>query len=179
MKRSDYLRVFVKSNRKEIRFFLFFILLFITAQILYNFVYPLTVPYLVHSLNAETASTLINTITPDEKSFVEDRTIRSGDFRVRIGWGCEGAEGMLILVAAIWAFQMSVGKKIWGSLIGLFILYISNLFRIVVLYYLLKYKPDVFDVAHIYIGQILLILIAFIFFIFWTSKFGGPHGKDL
>jgi len=179
MERTPYLKLFVKSNRKEIRFFFLFILFFITVQIFYNFVYPLTAPYLVHKLNAEASSMLINLITPDEKSFVEDRTVRSGDFRILIGWGCEGAEGMLILVAAIWAFQMSVRKKIWGSLIGLFILYVFNLIRIVVLYYLLKYKPDVFDMTHVYIGQILLILIAFIFFILWTSKFGGPHGKDI
>lgn len=179
MKRSEYLKIFVKSNRKEIRFFLLFILLFITGQALYNFVYPLTAPYLVHKLNAETSSMLINMITPDEKSFVEDRTIRSGNFRVRVAWGCEGTEGMLLLVAAIWAFKMSIRKKMLGSLIGVFILYVSNLIRIVVLYYLLKYRPDVFDVTHVYIGQILLILIAFMFFILWTSKFGGPHGKNI
>lgn len=86
---------------------------------------------------------------------------------------------MLLLVAAIWAFQMSIRKKILGSLIGVFILYVFNLIRIVALYYLLKYRPDVFDVTHVYIGQILLILIAFMFFILWTSKFGGPHGKNI
>ena len=179
MERSDYLKIFVKSNRREIRFFLLFILFFITAQVLYNFVYPLTAPYLVHKLNAEAGSMLINTITPGEKSYVEDRMIRSGNHRVLIGWGCEGTEGMLILVAAIWAFQMGISKKIWGSLIGFFILYVFNLIRIVVLYYLIKYKPDVFDLAHIYIGQIFLILIAVLFFILWTSKFAGPRGKNI
>ncbi|MBW2049731.1 MAG: archaeosortase/exosortase family protein [Deltaproteobacteria bacterium] len=179
MKQSEYIKVFIRSNRKAIRFFLFFVLLFVVGQALYNFVYPLTLPYLVHKFNAEAGSMIINLITPDEKSFVQERAIRSGRFLLQIGWGCEGTEGMLILLAGIWAFQMSIKRKLLGSLIGVLILYIFNLIRIVVLYYLLKYKPDVFDLTHIYIGQIFLILIAFIFFIWWTSRFGEDDGKDI
>ncbi|RLB79198.1 MAG: hypothetical protein DRH24_13175 [Deltaproteobacteria bacterium] len=172
-----YLKIFVKSNRKEIRFFLFFILLFISVQAIHYVVYPFTVPLFVHKLNAEASSMIINLITPEEKSFVENRTIQSGSFKVKVIGGCEGTEGMLLLVAAIWAFNMSIRKKIIGSLVGCFVVYLSNLVRIVVLFYCLKYKPDTFDVVHVYIGQIFIIFIALLFFIVWASKFGGIDGK--
>ena len=177
MERTPYLKLFVKSNRKEIRFFLLFIFLFISFQAIHYLVYPATVPLFVHKLNAEVSSAIINMITPEEKSFVEnERTIRSGSFRVRIIGGCEGTEGMLLLVAAIWAFKMNIKRKILGSFVGCFIVYLANLIRIVALYYCLKYKPDIFELVHIYIGQILIIFIALLFFIIWASKFAGTDG---
>ncbi|HDZ89456.1 MAG TPA: hypothetical protein ENH37_02135 [Deltaproteobacteria bacterium] len=178
MKQTNYIKIFIKSNRKEIRFFLLFISLFVALQALHYVVYPATVPLFVHKLNAEASSAIINIITPEERSFVEgERSIRSGSFRVRIIGGCEGTEGMLLLVAAMWAFEMSIKRKILGSLIGCFVVYLANLIRIVVLYYCLKYKPDLFDLVHIYIGQILIIFIALIFFIAWAGKFAGTDGK--
>jgi len=125
MDRKLYLKIFVKSNRKELRFFLFFILLFISVQAIHYVVYPFTVPLFVHKLNAEASSMIINLITPEEKSFVEDRTIRSGSFKVKVIGGCEGTEGMLLLVAAIWAFNMSIGKNIKRAPVRKLKLYIS------------------------------------------------------
>jgi len=177
MERTLYLKLFIKSNRKEIKFILLFIGLFFLGQTLYYLIYPFTDPLLVHELNANASSMIINMITPGENSFVEGSLIRSGNFRVRVIEGCTGTEGMLLLVAAIWAFKMSVRKKILGSLVGCFIVYLSNLIRIVVLYYCLKYRPDIFEMVHIYIGQILLIFIALLFFILWTGNFAGTNEK--
>lgn len=177
MKRSEYLKIFVKSNRKEIRFVLLFIVLFVSGQALHYLIYPYTDPLLVHELNAKASSMIINMITPGEESVVEGSLVRSGNFRVRVIEGCTGTEGMLLLVAAIWAFKMSVRNKMLGSLVGCFIVYLSNLIRIVVLYYCLKYRPGVFEMVHIYIGQILLIFIALLFFILWAGKFAETNGK--
>ncbi|MBW2112833.1 MAG: archaeosortase/exosortase family protein [Deltaproteobacteria bacterium] len=172
-----YLKLFIKSNRSEIRFFLLFILYFVLAQGLHYIIYPVTDPLLVHELNARASATIINLVTPGENCLVEGSLLRSGKFEVRVIEGCTGTEGMLLLVAAIWAFKMSLGKKLLGSLIGCFIVYLANLMRIVALYYCLKYRPDIFEVVHIYIGQILLIFIALLFFVLWTGRFAGT-GTD-
>jgi len=177
MERTLYLKLFVKSNRNEIKFFLLFTLFFVLAQGLHYLIYPSTDALLVHELNAKASSIIINMITPGENSVVEGNLIRSGNFRVQVIEGCTGTEGILLLVAAIWAFNMSVRKKILGSLIGCFIVYLSNLIRIVALYYCVKYRPDLFEMVHIYIGQILLIFIALLFFIVWTGKFAGTNEK--
>jgi exosortase family protein XrtM len=172
------LKSFIRSYKKESKFFILFIVFFILGQALHYIVYPYTAPLLVHKLNAEVSSRIINIITPKEKSYVEDRTIRSEDFRVKIIRGCEGTEGMIILAAAIWAFEMSIRRKIIGSLAGCFTVYLANLTRIIVLYYCLKYKPDIFDVVHIYVGQIFIIFIALLFFILWISTYTGIHGRS-
>ena len=177
MELALYLKILFKSNEKEIKFVILFIVFFVSGQALHYLIYPFTDPLLVHELNAKASSMIINMITPGEESVVEGSLILSENFRVRVIEGCTGTEGMLLLVAAIWAFRMGIRKKILGSLVGCFIIYLANLIRIVALYYCLKYQPKVFEIVHIYIGQILLIFIALLFFILWAGRFGETDEK--
>jgi len=86
-------------------------------------------------------------------------------------------EGIIILVAAILAFPAGIRSKIFGLLGGVFVLYILNLFRIAGLYYILRYKPVWFDLMHIYVGQTIIIFMAFIYFIAWLNLQMEKNGK--
>ena len=167
------LRMFFRSNRREIRFFLLFILYFALGQ---SFLY-VSRSYTIEPLvthNAWMSSKIINVLTPDEKTTVQkSRIIGSRNFSISVEEGCDGIESILLVVAAIWAFQMGVKMKIFGALIGTFIIYLANQSRIIVLYYTLKYRPGIFDIMHIYIGQILIIFIGVVFFIAWASRFAA------
>lgn len=171
------IRIFLKSNRIAIRFFFLFILFFISGLALHYLARPYTTPFLIHKLNAGMSSKIINVLTPDEKTFVQGMIIRSGTFTLEIKEGCEGIEGMLLIIAAICAFQMGVKEKISGVLAGILIIYLFNLLRIIVFYYTIKYKPDIFDVMHMYIGQSVIIFVGVLFFIMWISKFARINAK--
>ena len=171
MKQFLRTKIFLKSHRSEIRFVLLFIIFFIALQIAHYSIRTFTSPLFVHTLNAGVSSRIINLITPGENSFSRGDMVGSGSFTIRIAQGCEGTEGILLIVAALCAFSIRMREKIAGILVGSVVLYMANLVRIVVLYYTLKYRPDLFDLAHVYIGQTFIIFVGILFFMAWITKF--------
>lgn len=166
------LRRLLRSNAREIKFFISFVVLFFLLQAGHYFTRSYTSPFLVDTLTTRAGSTLINIITPSEKTVVSGGAIIGGA-TVEIMRGCEGIEGMLLLVAAILAFPARVRFKFYGIAGGILFIYAFNLARIAGLYYTVRYKPALFDMMHIYVGQTVIIIISLIFFIFWVSRIEG------
>jgi len=164
-----YIKSFYHANQREIQFIFLFILFFLCGQSLYYWSKNYTSKVFVHRLNAGVSAYLINFINPDERAKVFKNEIRSGPLRMIIEEGCEGTEGIILVVSALLAFKMSAIFKTIGIILGTLILYISNLARIVALYYSIKYKPEFFDVLHMYIGQSFYIFVGSVFFIFWIQ----------
>lgn len=162
-------RIFFKSNENYLRFLFLFFVFFISGQALHYLFFPLTDPLQFNFLNAEVGSKIINLIHPPENAITQGNLIRSGNFVVAVGWGCEATDGMITLGAGILALQISFLQRITGLFFGAFTIYTANLMRIVLLFFMLKYKPHLFEIFHVYIGQIFLILIAICFFIFWAK----------
>jgi len=171
MKTSFRTRIFLKTYREEIRFVLYFILFFLVLQIANYSIRSYTSPLLVHTLTAGVSSRIINFITPGEKSFARGAYIGSGTFTIQIAQGCEGIDGILLVAAALCAFNMGIRRKIVGILVGSLVMYMANLARTIGLYYTLRYRPDMFDVAHVYIGQTFIIFVGILFFMAWITKF--------
>jgi exosortase family protein XrtM len=172
------LRAFTRNYRREIRFFLLFLLFFLAGQGVHYATQSWTAPFLVNVLNAGAGSKIINGVTPGEETRVEGNTIVSGSFRLNIAQGCEGIEGFLLIGAAILAFYMSIRLKLLGLLWGFLVIYFANLLRIVLLYYVLKYRPSLFDFMHIFVGQTFIIVVGILFFVFWVGRSAPVGGKN-
>ena len=166
------------SYRKEIRFFIYFIFLFFALQALHYIARPHIKPFVVNYLTTGGSSRLINLMTPGENTRTQEEYLISGSFKLKIARGCEGIEGVIILLAAILAFPASIKFKSIGVIVGIFVIYGLNLFRVAGLYYTLKYKPGLFDMMHIYVGQTLIILVAFLYFIIWLTLQVRLDGKS-
>jgi len=167
MNNKLYIKRIYQTNRKEIQFVVFFIFFFVCGQGLYYWSKNYMAPVVVHRLNADVSSYLINWIHPGERTTVHKNEIRSVGLRMIIEEGCEGTEGIILITAALMAFEMPLIIKMSGIVLGVLLLYLSNLARIVVLYFSLRYKPELFDLLHMYIGQSFYIFVGAIFFIFW------------
>ena len=87
---------------------------------------------------------------------------------VQIKNGCNGLEGMMVVVAAVVAFPSGLRAKVWGILLGSLAVQAVNLVRVMSLYYLNIWNPPLFDWTHLYLWQALIILDAFVFFLLWT-----------
>lgn len=174
---SQWLKIFWKRNGREAKFFILFIVFFIAGQVAYYNIRHYSTPRLVHSINAVVSSHLINLIRPQEKTTVHDRVIRSGAFQIRIATGCDGIEAFLLIAAALCAFPMGMGLKLSGVAVGTFVLYVCNLGRIIGLYFILKYKPHLFEVSHVYVGQTFIILVGVCFFVAWIGFFSRNEAK--
>ena len=96
--------------------------------------------------------------------------IRSSRFGVNINNGCNGVEAMLILLASIVAFPASLKARAAGLALGALVVQLLNAVRIVTLYLLGAYQPRLFDMFHTAVWQILVILSAIVFFLFWSAR---------
>ncbi|MFZ2209097.1 MAG: exosortase H [Porticoccaceae bacterium] len=116
----------------------------------------------------------------DSRIAVTGKVIRSttSAFGVSIEPGCNGVEAMIVLLAAIAAFPAPLFYKLKGLLAGLVAIQVLNLARIISLFYLGLWNATLFEWAHLYIWQALIMLDALIVFLVWVRFIpgGNPAG---
>jgi exosortase H (IPTLxxWG-CTERM-specific) len=94
------------------------------------------------------------------------RDITNG-FAVAIQAGCNGVEATIVLVAAMLAFPSPWKYKLWGILTGFPLIQALNLIRIISLFYIGQWNMQVFEWAHLYVWQALIMLDVLIIFLVW------------
>ena len=105
-------------------------------------------------------------------------------FAVSIEPGCNGVEAMIVLLAAILAFPAPWFYKLQGLMWGFFAIQGMNLLRIISLFYLGQWSMTLFDWAHLYIWQALIMLDALIVFLVWirylpASRSSQPNTAEI
>ncbi len=93
---------------------------------------------------------------------------KASGFGVSIEAGCNGVEAAIILIAGIVAFPAPWRYKVAGIVVGIAAVQGANLLRIISLYYLGKWNTAVFDFAHLYLWQALIMLDVLIVWLLWT-----------
>ncbi|MES9828786.1 MAG: exosortase H [Candidatus Thiodiazotropha sp.] len=88
-------------------------------------------------------------------------------FAVSIEAGCNGIEATIILIAAMMAFSTTWLMKLIGVIAGFLTIQAMNIIRIISLYYLGQWSHILFEWAHLYIWQSLIILDVLIVFLVW------------
>lgn len=177
MKKIYYtLRRIISANKRELLFLLMFAGIFIVLQSLYYFSRHISLPHAIQSANTAVSAAIINLITPAEQVTADGMTLKSvSGYMLEIAWGCEGVEGISLVIAALIACTMSMRRKLIGIVTGTVFLVTLNLVRIVALYYTVKYYPPLFDLMHIYVGQTFIIFFGLLFFIAWTWYYATPE----
>ena len=88
-------------------------------------------------------------------------------FAVSVEAGCNGVEAGIVLGAAIVAFPATWKEKLLGIAVGMITVQALNLVRIVTLFYIGQWDKTVFEWAHLYIWQALIMLDVLIVFLLW------------
>lgn len=96
------------------------------------------------------------------------------NFAVAIEAGCNGVEATIVLVAALIAFPAPWRSRLWGMLIGFLAIQGLNLLRIISLFYIGQWNMKVFEWAHLYIWQALIMLDVLIIFLVWLRYLPKP-----
>ncbi|MFM2317481.1 MAG: exosortase [Pseudomonadota bacterium] len=120
-------------------------------------------------------------------SFFDSQVLTSGKvishsltgFAVSIEPGCNGVEAMIVLLAAIGAFPAPWLYKLKGLLWGFVAIQGLNLLRIISLFYLGQWSRELFDWAHLYIWQALIMLDALVVFLIWIRYLPVEDSSDL
>ena len=95
-------------------------------------------------------------------------------FAVSIEAGCNGIEATIVLLAALIAFPAPWCSRLWGLLVGFLTIQGLNILRIISLFYIGQWNMKVFEWAHLYIWQALIMLDVLIIFLIWLSYLPKP-----
>lgn len=103
---------------------------------------------------------------------------RDNGFAVAIEAGCNGVEAAIVLTAAMFAFPSSWRMKAIGIAAGLFAAQSLNVLRIISLFYLGQWNRPLFELAHLYVWQSLIILDVLVVFLVWLRYLDRGPASD-
>jgi len=105
----------------------------------------------------------------DPSVIAHDRVLQSAKtgFGVSIEAGCNGVEATIVLIAAMLAFPSSWKMKLWGIGLGFVAVQGVNLIRIVSLFFIGQWSFKVFEFAHLYMWQALIMLDVLVVWLLW------------
>ncbi len=92
----------------------------------------------------------------------------SSGFAVSIEAGCNGVEATIVLLAAILAFPASWKHKLAGLALGVVAVQGLNIVRVISLFYLGQWNYALFEFAHLYVWQALIMLDVLIVWLVWV-----------
>ena len=101
----------------------------------------------------------------------------SNGFAVSIEAGCNGVEATIVLLAAMLAFPAPWKHKLVGLAAGVVAVQGLNVVRVISLFYLGQWNRDVFEWAHLYVWQALIMLDVLIVWLVWVRTL-PPGGRD-
>lgn len=92
----------------------------------------------------------------------------SNDFAIRIDNGCSGIEAVILVSAAVLAYPASGRSRVVGLLACTAAILGVNVLRIISLFYLGQYSMTLFDWAHLYAWDLLIMVDGLIAFLLWV-----------
>lgn len=95
-------------------------------------------------------------------------------FIVSIEAGCNGIEAAIVLIAAMLAFPAPWKHRAIGILAGLVAVQVLNVVRVISLFYLGQWDARVFEWAHLYLWQALIMLDVLIVWLVWIRTLPPP-----
>jgi exosortase H (IPTLxxWG-CTERM-specific) len=157
-----------------------FFLLFVAIQALL-FGLELTPPVQAHFVEPWTG--VLAVVSADIVKFFDANVAAHGKvlqslsngFAVSIEAGCNGVEATIVLLAAMLAFPSPWKAKLVGLAAGIVAVQGLNVVRIISLFYLGQWNRDVFDWAHQYVWQALIMLDVLIVWLLWVRLLPRPE----
>lgn len=155
----------MKKYLPLIKFFGIFISVVAVYYLLVSF-YPSAIDFYINATAGISASIL--SIIGIE-SYAQSNIIISDEMIISLAFGCEGSEPIVLFIAAVSAFPTNLKKKIIGGITGVFLLYVLNIIRIILLYFIGLSEAFDFDLFHVIIFPVIFIIISILFFIGWLK----------
>lgn len=116
---------------------------------------------------AKISAGLVTLFDPSVSSTGKVLRSTTNGFAVSIEAGCNGVEATLVLLAAMLAFPAPWGRKTLGLLAGIVAVQGLNVIRVISLFYIGQWNRDVFEWAHLYVWQALIMLDVLIVWLVW------------
>ena len=89
---------------------------------------------------------------------------------IAITYGCSGVKQILQFALLMVVFPGPWKKKLWYIPMGMFIVHLTNLFRIIGLAEVLVILPDYWKFSHDYIFRPIFYVVIFSLWVYWVEK---------
>jgi exosortase family protein XrtM len=173
------LRLFFGAYRQEVRFVFWFLVILTALNITYYLFARTSVEdFILSVMTARPPAFIINFLTPGEHVVVNGNQLASHHINFSVVSGCEGMGGMLLIISAVCAANVRLKSKLKGLVYGMTFIYFLNIFRIVGLYYVMRYWDRAFNFAHFFVGQTIIIFLGCAFFVLWLSRHLGEDERN-
>ena len=164
-----------EEKSKAYKAILRFVLLFIGLLILIILLFTLTADKFLSSpiekleiVTTHLVGLVLNLFGMGAK--VNQQFLSLKNFSIEVIAECTGLYEIFIFLAAMLAYPANFKKKLWGALLGIPFIFLVNIFRMVTIAIISNYKPDTFEILHLYFWQVGLILIILCAWILWIEK---------
>ncbi len=166
--KKEQLSLSQRANRiledPMLRFCIGFVLIIGLFYLFYTTLYKSWFQDAISNVNAVVGSVILNLL--GYGTTAQEANI-TGSFAMNIKRGCDAIEPMALLIALILPFPAPLKRRLQGLLIGLLALAGLNVIRIVSLYMTGIAAPNLFEIMHIQVWQVLFILGALLYSAFW------------
>jgi len=105
------------------------------------------------------------------EAVVSGITVSSATFSVEIISACTGVFPTIIFISAVLAYPCKLKGKLIGIGLGIPTIFLVNLVRMVSLFYVGVYLPQIFEATHLLFWQSLMIIAAVLLWLFWVQMF--------
>ena len=154
-----------------IRFFAWFVwllvvlfLLELTPPVQAYFVMPWT------NMLASISTSIVTLFDPDVVASGNVMRNNVNGFAVVIEAGCNGVEAAIVLIAAMLAFPAPWRYRVIGIAIGIAAVQLLNIVRVISLFYIGQWDFSVFEWAHQYVWQALIMLDVLVVWLVWVRR---------
>jgi exosortase H (IPTLxxWG-CTERM-specific) len=126
---------------------------------------------------ARISATLVTMVDPGVAAIGKVLRSSGNGFAVSIEAGCNGVEATIVLIAAMLAFPAPWKHKLVGLGAGIVAVQGLNVVRVISLFYLGQWNRDVFEWAHLYVWQALIMLDVLIVWLVWVRTLPRDGGS--
>jgi len=117
---------------------------------------------------AEVSARLVTLFDPGVVATGKVLRSSTNGFAVSIEAGCNGVEATIVLIAAMLAFPATWKRRLMGLAVGVIAVQGLNVIRVISLFYLGQWDRDIFEWAHLYVWQALIMLDVLIVWLLWV-----------
>ena len=151
-----------------ISLFLGLLLVLFTIELLRPVHYGIVLPWT--ALLASISAWVVGVFDPEVISYGKVLQHSVSGIGVSIEPGCNGIEACIILTAAVLAYPSDWKMKLAGVVLGFVAIQAVNVLRVITLFYLAAWDREVFEFAHLYLWQALIMLDVVVVWLIWVRQ---------
>lgn len=119
------------------------------------------------------------TITQPKSDAPTIRIIKESRTVISVFEGCNGINVMIVFLSFLFAYRGSWKSLTWFLPMGLFLIYVANLIRVALLFYVAEYWQHYFYYVHKYLFTAAIYLVVFALWWWWMRMVSGFSLKNI